>query len=97
MWIGLSHQYPTPGTNFCLRVSIAMKRHHDQDNSYKGKHLIGAGLQFQGYSPLSSWQKIWQHAGRSEAGRVESSLHFDLKAARRVFSFASSQEEGHST
>ena len=25
-----------------------MKRHHDQGNSYKGKHLIGAGLQFRG-------------------------------------------------
>ena len=23
-----------------------MKRHHDHSNSYKGKHLIGAGLQF---------------------------------------------------
>jgi hypothetical protein len=30
-----------------------MKRHHDQDNSYKGKHLIGTGLQFQRFSPLS--------------------------------------------
>ena len=27
-----------------------MKRHHDQDNSYKGKHLIGAGFQFQRFS-----------------------------------------------
>ena len=24
----------------CLRVSIAVKRHHDHGNSYKGKHLI---------------------------------------------------------
>ena len=24
----------------CLRVSIAVKRHRDHDNSYKGKHLI---------------------------------------------------------
>jgi hypothetical protein len=31
-----------------------MKRHYDQDNSYKGKHLMGAGLQFQSFSPLSS-------------------------------------------
>ena len=23
-----------------------MNRHHDRGNSYKGKHLIGAGLQF---------------------------------------------------
>jgi len=27
-----------------LRVSIVVKRHHDHSNSYKGKHLIGAGL-----------------------------------------------------
>ena len=27
--------------------SIAVKRHHDHSNSYKGKHLIGPGLQVQ--------------------------------------------------
>jgi hypothetical protein len=31
-----------------LRVSVAVKRHHHHGNSYKGKHLIGAGLQFRG-------------------------------------------------
>jgi len=36
-------------------------------NSYKRKHLIGAGLQFQRFSPLSS---SWQPA-----------LHLDSKAA----------------
>ena len=30
----------------CLRVSVAVKRHHGHGNSYKGKHLIEAGLQF---------------------------------------------------
>ena len=36
--------------NDCIlvRVSIAVKRHHDHGNSYKRKHLIGAGLQFRG-------------------------------------------------
>ena len=29
-----------------VTVSIAVKRHHDIGNSYKGKPLIGAGLQF---------------------------------------------------
>jgi hypothetical protein len=29
---------------------MTMKKHHDQGNSYKGKHLIGAGLQFQRFS-----------------------------------------------
>jgi hypothetical protein len=28
----------------CLRISIAVKRHHNPSNSYKGKHLIGVGL-----------------------------------------------------
>jgi hypothetical protein len=31
-----------------LRVSVAMHRYHDHGNSYKGMHLIGAGLQFRG-------------------------------------------------
>ena len=32
-----------------FRVSIVMKRHHGHHgNSYKGKHLIGADLQFRG-------------------------------------------------
>ena len=42
-------------------------------NSYKGQHLIGAGLQFQRVSPLSSWQEAWQHAGRHDLGEDESS------------------------
>ena len=25
----------------CLRISIALKRHHDHGNSYKGKSLTG--------------------------------------------------------
>ena len=37
-----------------VRVSIAVKQHHDQSNSYEGKHLIRASLQFQRFSPLSS-------------------------------------------
>ena len=32
----------------CLRVSIAVKRHHDHNNSYKGKYFGKAGLQFKG-------------------------------------------------
>jgi hypothetical protein len=27
-----------------VKVSVVEKRHHDQGNSYKGQHLIGAGL-----------------------------------------------------
>jgi hypothetical protein len=35
---------------------IAVKKHHDRSNSYKGKDLIGAGLYFQRFSPLLSRQ-----------------------------------------
>ena len=41
------------------RVFNAVKGHHDHGNSYKGKHLIGTGSQFQTFSPLK-----WQEACR---------------------------------
>jgi hypothetical protein len=37
------------------------------------KKTVGAGLQFQRLSPLSSWQEAWQHAGRQGTGGAESS------------------------
>lgn len=40
-----------------------MQIHHDHSSSYKGRHLIGTGLQFHRSSPLSSWQEAGQHAG----------------------------------
>jgi hypothetical protein len=40
-----------------IRVPIAVRRHHDQGNFYKGQYLIGAGLQDQRFRPLSSRQK----------------------------------------
>lgn len=43
-----------PGAVVLAEVSIAMTRHHDHENSYKGKYFIGAGLQVQRLSPLSS-------------------------------------------
>jgi hypothetical protein len=47
-----------------------LSQHHllNQGNSYKGKYFIGAGLQFQWFNPLSSWQEAWQHAGRYGSG-----------------------------
>jgi hypothetical protein len=42
-----------------VRVSIAVKRYHAQGNSYKGKQLIGGGLQFQRFSPLLSCRQTW--------------------------------------
>ena len=39
-----------------VKVSIAVKRDHDQSNSYKGQHLIRAELHVQRFSPLSLCQ-----------------------------------------
>jgi hypothetical protein len=33
------------GTYSCSYLPIAVKKHHDHDNSYKEKHFTGAGLQ----------------------------------------------------
>jgi hypothetical protein len=49
-------------------VSFAVRRHHDQGSSYKKQQLIGAGLQVQRFSPLSSWQEAWQCPGRHGDG-----------------------------
>jgi hypothetical protein len=65
------------------RVSIAVKRHHDQGNSYKGQHSIGAGLQFKRLSQFSSW---WKHSRVQTDMELEKELrilHLDLRAARR--------------
>jgi len=48
-----------------------VKRHHDQDSSYTGKHLIRAGLQLQMFS-LLSWQQANVVLGELRV------LHFDL-------------------
>jgi hypothetical protein len=49
-----------------------MKKHQDQGNSYK-EHLIGAGLQAQRFSPLSSYQKAWQCPDRHGTGKGDES------------------------
>jgi len=48
---------------------------------YKGHQLSGAGLQFQRFSPLSSWQKVWQNSGRHDVGGV---IHLDPKVVKRI-------------
>ena len=53
-----------------VRVPIALKRHQDQGNSYKGQHLIGAGLHVQRFSRLSS---RWEHSS-IQAGVVQVKL-----------------------
>jgi hypothetical protein len=35
-----------------IRVSIAVKRHHEQGNSYKGLHLLVADLQVQRFTAV---------------------------------------------
>ena len=58
---------------YLCRVYIAVKRHNDQGNSFKRKHLIGAGLQFQRFSPLSLGQEAWQYPDSHGSGGAESS------------------------
>ena len=40
------------------RDSTVVKRNRDHSNSYKGKHVTGAGLQFRG---LVHYPRIWKH------------------------------------
>jgi hypothetical protein len=40
-------------TEVFIGVSMAVKRHHDHGIFYKGKHLIGTGLQDQRFCPFS--------------------------------------------
>jgi hypothetical protein len=60
-----------------------VNRHHDHGKSHKGQHLIGAGLQVQSFSPLSSrWER-----GSIQAGMMQEELrvvHLHLKAASRI-------------
>jgi hypothetical protein len=57
-----------------------MKRSHDQDNCYKGKHSIEAGLQFMKVSPFSPYWEAWLTATNM---LLEASiLPLDLKAGR---------------
>jgi hypothetical protein len=55
----------------------------NHDNSYKGQHFIGAGLQVQTFSPLSSRREhgIIQVGMAQEELRV---LHLHLKAASSI-------------
>ena len=51
------------GCGVLVRASIAVNRHHDHDNCYRGQHLIEAGLPVHRSRLLSSWQENWQRAG----------------------------------
>ena len=69
-----------------VRISIAVNRHHDQDSSYRGQHLIGADLWVQRFNPLSS---RWEHGSvQADLGLEEPKvLHLDPKADRRRMAF----------
>ena len=56
-------EYSTLSTNFLVRLSFAVKRHHDHNNSYKGKHLIGVPYCFRGLAHYHHG-RTWQHVGR---------------------------------
>jgi len=43
-----------------------MKKHHDQENSYKGQHLMGASLQVQRFYPFKA--ETWQSPVRNGSG-----------------------------
>jgi hypothetical protein len=67
------------------RTTRAIQRNpvSDQDNSYKGKHLIGASLLFQRFSPLLS---LWKH-GSVQADMV-------LEKELRVLHLDQEEQEG---
>ena len=72
-----------------VRVSIAVKRHHDNSDTYTGKTFNWGGLHFQRFSPLSSCC-----TGRHDAGEVAESPEstiFDLQAAKSADSVSAQQ------
>ena len=77
---------------------MAVKRHRDHRNSYKGKHLTGAGLQFQRVSPLASRQEAWWWcAGRYGAGERAESSTFWSTGSRRLLGLAWAYETSKTT
>ena len=52
-----------------------MRRYHNHGNSYKWKHSVGTGLQFQRFGPLSSWWVAGQLENRHRAGGAKSSFY----------------------
>jgi hypothetical protein len=66
---------------------ITGKRHHDHSNSYQGKHLFEANLEFQRFSPLSSQQEAQKgmHGVQADMGLEELRvLHLDPQAAEEL-------------
>jgi hypothetical protein len=71
-----------------IRISTAVKGHHDLGNSHKGKHLSEPGLQFRG-SVL--YHHDWKHGSMQVDTVLEKELrvlHLDLQAAGRESDWA---------
>lgn len=66
-----------------VKVFIVANRHRDHDYSYKGKHLIGAGLQFRCLVQYHYGRKQGSMQAHIVLDRELSFLHLDLKAAGR--------------
>lgn len=61
-----------------------MKRYHDYGNFYKMRHLISAGLQFQGLVHYHHGRGAWERAGRHGAVEVaEHSAHRSAGSRKR--------------
>jgi hypothetical protein len=46
-----------------------VKRHHEHNNFYERKHLIGAGFLILMFIALSSWQRTWQTSRQTQWSR----------------------------
>ena len=89
----INYSLPPCEEKFCLRVFIAVKKHHDQGNFYKGQLLIRAGLQVLRFSSLSSRQEAWQCPGRHGTGGAESSTSCSEETGED-YCLPGSKEEG---
>ena len=66
-------RYRKHSVTVLVRVSIAVKRQHDPDNSYKGKCLIVMAYIFRGlvyYHHGRTWQRAGKHSVLEKELRV---------------------------
>lgn len=68
---------------YSLKCSIAVKKHYAHGNSYDGKHLIGACLQFRDLSIISMVRSMVVHRKKWCWRRSRRVLHLDWQAAGR--------------
>ena len=68
----------TEGLSTTVRIAVSL---HDHGNTYKGKHWIGAGLQFQRISPLAWWRMV---AHRQTCCWSRKSKYFSSQNSRNI-------------